>query len=107
MESYNYLKIPPLLKNKLQEIEDFKFSLIGDANSEELNSDFSFLSSVGKIFGSFDLHRNDISDVSYDMNLVAENFSGKLAFEGLDVENFNAQLKINGRVLQRRCGLEN
>ena len=97
LESYNYLKIPPLLKNKLQEIEDFKCSLIGDANSDELNSDFSFLSSVGKIFGSFDLHTNDISDVSYNMNLVAENFSGKLAFEGLDVENFNAQLKINGK----------
>ena len=35
LESNNYLKIPPLLKNKLQEIEDFRFSLIGDANSEE------------------------------------------------------------------------
>ena len=68
----------------------------------------SFLSSLGKIFGSFDLHTNDISDVTYNMNLVAENFSGKLAFEGLDVEKFQCTIKDQWqRVLQRRCGFKN
>ena len=64
---------------------------------DKLNSDFSFISSIGRIFGSLNLFQNDISDVSYNMNLVAENFSGKLAFDELEVENFNAQLKINGK----------
>ena len=97
LESNNYLKIPPLIKEKFKKIKDFKFSITGKGDMEKLNSDFSFNSSIGRIFGSLNLFQNDISDVSYNMNLVAENFSGKLAFDELEVENFNAQLKINGK----------
>ena len=45
--------------------------------------------------------KNEIDEISYDVNLDAENFSGNLVFDELNVENFNAHFQINGKGLYK------
>ena len=47
------------------------------------------------------LFKNELGEISYDVNLDAENFSGNLVFDELNVENFNAHFRINGRGLYK------
>ena len=47
------------------------------------------------------LAKNEIDEISYDVNLDAENFSGNLVFGELNVENFNAHFQINGKGLYK------
>ena len=101
LESIKGFRIPPLIKNKLKKIDDFKFSFSGIGNEINSSSEFLFKSSIGKIYGSLNLLKNDFEEISYNVNLDAENFSGSLVFEELNVENFNAHFKINGKGLYK------
>ena len=101
LESIKSFRIPPLIKNKLQNINDFEFSFSGNGNNNNSSSEFKFNSSIGKIYGSLNLLKNEIDEISYDVNLDAENFSGNLVFDELNVENFNAHFQINGKGLYK------
>ena len=101
LESIKSFRIPPLIKNKFKKINDFEFSFSGNGNSINSLSDFEFNSPIGKIYGSLNLLKNEIDEISYDVNLDAENFSGNLVFDELNVENFNAHFQINGKGLYK------
>ena len=101
LESIKSFRIPPIIKNKFQKINDFEFSFSGNGNNINSSSEFKFNSSIGKIYGSLNLLKNESEEISYDVNLDAENFSGNLVFEELNVANFNAHFQINGKGLYK------
>ena len=101
LEESKHFNLPPLIKNKLLKLNDFKFFLSGNGTPTNIKSNFIFNSSIGNLSGSLDFLKNEFSDISYDVNLIAENFSGNLIFDELDIENFDANVKINGKGLYK------
>jgi hypothetical protein len=101
LETIKSFRIPPIIKNKLQKINDFKFTFFGTGDNINSSSEFKFISSIGKIYGNLNLLKNEMDEISYNVNLDADNFSGSLIFDELNVENFNAHFQINGKGLYK------
>ena len=101
LESIKSFRIPPLIKISYKILMILNFHFLEMEIVLILSSEFKFNSPIGKIYGSLNLLKNEIDEISYDVNLDAENFSAILVFDELNVENFNAHFQINGKGLYK------
>ncbi len=90
-----------VIPSNFKKLDQLNFDFFSEGNMMKSKSSFDFESNLGNISGDFDLHVKDSNNVFYELTINANNLSGALVSNDIQLDNFSSNVKVKGSGIEK------